>query len=130
LLVGSTGTTDPSHPDLFVAPGAAAASLAQLSGGSARQIPGALVQAALAQSISLGHWLRPLPLLPLTALSSGLGVLLAAAISDRRRRLLLVTCIAAVAVPLALQLAVGQLLLLPLLLPLLALAAAAALRSD
>lgn len=130
LLVGSTGNSDPAHPDLFSAPGAAATSLAQLSGGSARQIPGALVQAALAQSIAMGHWLRPQPLLPITALSAGLGVMLAAASSDRRRRLLLVAAIAAIAVPLSLQLAVSRRLLVPLLLPLLALASTAALRTD
>lgn len=130
LLVGSTGNIDPGHPDLFTAPGAAAAALAQISGGSSRQIPGALVHAALAQSISMRHWLRPLPLLPVTAAAAALGVLLAAAISDRHRRLVLVGAIAVLAVPLALQLAVGHLLLLPLLLPLLALASTAALRSE
>lgn len=130
LLVGSTGTTDPAHPDLFAAPGAAATSMAQLSGGSARQIPGALVQAALAQSITLQHWLKPQPLLPVTALSAGLGVLLAAAVSHRRQRLLLTAAIAVVAAPVSLQLAVSHLLLMPWLLPLIALASTAALRTD
>ena len=130
LLVGSSGSVDPAHPDLFAAPGAAGRSLARLSGGSSHQVPGALVQAVLAQSISLAHWLRPLPLLPLTALGGALGVLLAAAIGDRRRRLLVVGGIAVVAVPLALQLAVSQLLVLPLLLPLAALASSAACRQD
>jgi hypothetical protein len=130
LLVGSSGSVDPAHPDLFAAPGAAGRSLARLSGGSAREVPGALVQAVLAQSISLDHWFRPLPLLPLTALGGGLGVLLAAAIGDRRQRLLVVGGIAVVAVPLALQLAVSQLVLLPLLLPLAALASSAATRQD
>lgn len=130
LLVGSTGTTDAAHPDLFAAPGAAATSLAQLSGGSARQIPGALVQAALAQSITLQHWLRPLPLLPITALSAGLGVLLAATVSHRRQRLLLAAAIAVMAAPVSLQLAVSHLLLVPMLLPLIAMASTAALRTD
>ncbi|QVL53450.1 MAG: CHAT domain-containing protein [Cyanobium sp. M30B3] len=130
LLVGSTGSVDPANPDLFAAPGAAGSALAQLSGGSARAIPGALVQAALAQSITLNHWLRPLPLLPITALTAGLGVLLAAGIGDRNRRLLLVGGIAVLAVPIALQLAVSALLVLPLLLPLTALASCAGLRQD
>jgi hypothetical protein len=130
LLVGSTGNVDPAHPDLFAAPGAAGSALAQLSGGSARAIPGVLVQAALAQSITLNHWLRPLPLLPITGLSAGLGVVLAAAIGDRRRRLFLVAGVALVAVPLGLQLAVSTQLLLPLLLPLTALACCAGLRQD
>lgn len=130
LLVGSTGNIDPAHPDLFEAPAAAAVALAEISGGSARQVPGALLQAALAQSITMGHWLRPLPLLPITALGAGLGVLLAAAIPARRQRLLLVVALGAVATPLALQLAVSQLVLLPLALPWLALASTAALRSD
>jgi hypothetical protein len=130
LLVGSTGSVDPAHPDLFAAPGAAGSALAQLSGGSARAIPGVLVQAALAQSITLNHWLRPLPLLPITGLAAGVGVVLAAAIGDRRRRLLLVAGLAGVAVPVALQLAISTQLLLPLLLPLAALACCAALRQD
>jgi hypothetical protein len=57
-------------------------------------------------------------------------VLLAAAIGDHRQRLLVVGGIAVVAVPLALQLAVSQLVLLPLLLPLAALASSAATRQD
>ncbi len=130
LLVGSSGVFDPAHPDLFEAPGAAARTLARVSGGSTRQVPGVLVQAALAQSITLQHWLRPLPMLPITALAGGVGVLLAAAVIDPRRRLLLVGLIAAAAIPLALQLAVSHLLLLPLALPLTALACCAALRNH
>lgn len=128
LVVGSNGLVDPAHPDLFVAPGAAAEALALLSGGSRREVPGALVQAALTQTIGHRLWLTPLPLLPITALFSGLGVVLAAALESRRWRLAVLALAWLVVVPLALQLAVSSQLLWPLLLPLLALSATALLR--
>lgn len=130
LLVGTTGTVDPDHPDLFLAPGAASEPLAALSGGSSREVPGVLVQAALAQSLTHRLWLQPLPVLPITALASGAGVLLAAGLADRRRRLAVVLAIGIVAVPLSLQLAVSHRLLVPLLLPLGALTATALLRNP
>ena len=128
LLIGSTGDVDPDHPDLFTAPGAAADALVDLSGGRSRVVPGVLVQAALTQSIAHRLWLTPLPLPPITALFSGLGVVLAAAVESRRRRLVILALPWVIAIPLALQLAVSAQLLWPLLLPLLALSATALLR--
>ena len=130
LLVGSTGYVDLNHPDLFSAPGAAADALADLSGGSSREVPGVLVQAALTQTIAHRLWLTPLPLPPITALGGGLGVVVAAALETRRRRLLLLALTWLAAVPLALQLAVSAQLLWPLLLPLLTFSATVLLRRD
>ena len=130
LLVGTTGNINPDEPDRFKAPGAAAAELAELSGGSSREVPGVFVQAALAQSINLQHWLKPQPLLTITALSSGLGVLLAAAVTGRRRRLQWFALISLISVIASLQLAITSLLLFPLLLPLVALGSATMIRGD
>lgn len=91
-------------------------------------MPGAIVQAVLAQSLTLGHWLRPWSLVACTALASGLGVLIAAAQANHPLRLVLVGSIILVAVPLALHVAVLDLQLLPLLLPLVALGTTALVR--
>lgn len=91
-------------------------------------MPGAIVQAVLAQSLTLGHWLRPWSLVACTALASGLGVLIAAAQANRKRRMVLVGSIILVAVPLALHVAVLDLQLMPLLLPLAALGTTALVR--
>ncbi|NBQ19637.1 MAG: hypothetical protein EBU13_08405, partial [Synechococcaceae bacterium WB5_2A_257] len=100
-------------------------------GGSNRQLPGALVQAVLAQSLNLNHWLSPLSTAFCTAAAAGLGVLLAAAQQRRIGRGLLVGAIIVFVVPLALQLAVSPIaLLVPLLLPLAALTATTFLRSE
>ncbi|MFM8966829.1 MAG: CHAT domain-containing protein [Vulcanococcus sp.] len=130
LLVGSTGEVEAAHPDLFRAPGAAAMELATLSGGSRREVPGALVQAALAQTLRHRLALHPLPQVPLTALAALAGVLLAAALPSRRSRLLPLLVFTGLAVPLGLQLAVSLRLLLPLLLPLSALWSTSLLRRD
>ena len=127
LLVGSDGRIDRDQVDLFAAPGAVRDALPSW-GGSSGEVPGAIVQAVLAQSLSLGHWLRPWSLVACTALASGLGVLIAAAQANRPRRLVLVGSIILVAVPLALHVAVLELQLLPLLLPLAALGTTALVR--
>jgi len=130
LLVGSDGQIDPQHPDLFDAP-AVIRDLLPAWGGSNRQLPGALVQAVLAQSLNLNHWLSPLSTAFSTAAAAGLGVLLAAAQQRRMGRGLLVGAIIVIVVPIALQLAVSPLaLLVPLLLPLAALTATTFLRSE
>jgi len=127
LLVGSDGRIDRDQADLFAAPGAVREALPSW-GGSSGEVPGAIVQAVLAQSLSLGHWLRPWSLVACTALASGLGVVIAAAQANRPRRLVLVGSIILVAVPLALHVAVLDLQLLPLLLPLAALGTTALVR--
>ncbi|MCP9826284.1 CHAT domain-containing protein [Synechococcus sp. EJ6-Ellesmere] len=127
LLVGSDGRIDRDQADLFAAPGAVRDALPRW-GGSSGEVPGALVQAVLAQSLSMGHWLRPWSLAACTALAAGLGVLIAAAQANRGRRLVLVGSIILVAVPLALHVAVFELQLLPLLLPLAALGSTALVR--
>ncbi len=127
LLVGTDGRTDRDHTDLFAAPGAVRDAL-PLWGGSSGEVPGAIVQAVLAQSLTMGHWLRPWSPAACTALAAGLGVLIAAAQANRGQRLVLVGSIMLVAVPLALHVAAIELQLLPLLLPLAALGSTALVR--
>ena len=129
LVVGTDGTIDADQHDLFSAPGAIRSALPQW-GGSSDAIPGALVQAVLAQSLAMRHWLKPLSLPAVTALAAGLGVLLAAAQSRRRRRWPWLIAFALISLPLNLQLGTAQLLLVPIVLPLAALSTTSLLRRD
>ncbi len=127
LLVGSNGYrgADNRPVDLFRAPLALQPTLAQWGGGS-NEMAGVLVQAALAQSLNLGHWLRPWVGLPETigaGLASVLGLLIAALTSSRLNQLLGITVVTLLLVPAALQLAVSHQIIVPLSLPLLSLAA-------
>lgn len=117
LLVGTDGLIDPQRPDLFDAPSAVQAALPAW-GGTNWQLPGALVQAVLAQSLNLNHWLTPLSTSCSTAAAAGLGVLLAAAQERRLHLLWLLAGISFSLILLALQVAVGYLILIPLILPL------------
>lgn len=130
LVVGTDGQLDRDAPDLFEAPGAMDPALTQIWQGAEQKLPGVLLQAVLAQSLSLGHWLTPASQTLSTAAAAGLGVLLAALQASYRRRVLLMALIAGVAMPLCWQLAIVRLWLVPLALPLLALAATALLRRD
>jgi CHASE2 domain-containing sensor protein len=130
LVVGTDGSLDRDGEDLFAAPGAMDPALTQIWQGAERKVPGVLIQAVLAQSMSLRHWLMPISQALTTALAAGLGVVLAAAQAHRDRRLLLLTAIIVVALPLSWQLAISQLWLLPLALPLAALLSIALLRRD
>jgi len=130
LVVGTDGSLDRDGNDLFAAPGAMDLALTRIWQGAERKVPGVLVQAVLAQSMSLGHWLRPASSAMTTALAAGLGVLLAAAVGERRRRLLWIVAIMGVSLPLCLQVAAGLLWLVPVALPLTALVATALVRRD
>jgi len=130
LVAGTDGSLDRDGDDLFAAPGAMDPALTQLWQGAERKVPGVLIQAVLAQSMSLLHWLTPISQALTTALAAALGVLLAAAQADRGRRLLLLSASIAVILPVAWQLAIIKLWLIPLVLPLAALAATALLRRD
>ncbi len=130
LVVGTDGTLDRDGDDLFAAPGAMDPALTQIWQGAEWKVPGVLIQAVLAQSLALRHWLMPGSLAASTALAAGLGVVVAAAQAERWRRLLLVVAIAVVVVPVSWQLAVSALWLVPLVLPLAALATVALLRPD
>jgi len=129
LVVGTDGRIDRDQRDLFIAPGAIRHALPRW-GGASDVMPGALVQAVLSQSMALGHWLTPLSLPAVTALCSGLGVLLAAAASQRRQRPPWLLAAAALTLPLNLQLAASHRLLLPIALPLTAAATTALIRRD
>ena len=89
-----------------------------------------LVQAVLIQSLNLGHWLTPLSQKLCTGAAAGLGVLLAALFERRRDRLIAISLIALVSCPIAFSLAIWQLWLVPLLLPLLALTTTTVSRND
>jgi CHASE2 domain-containing sensor protein len=89
-----------------------------------------LVQAVLIQSLNLGHWLTPSSQSLCTGAAASLGVLLAAFYEQRRNRLIAVALIILIICPLAFSLAIWQLLLVPLLLPLLALTTSTFSRND
>ncbi|MCS5700830.1 CHAT domain-containing protein [Cyanobium sp. FGCU-52] len=129
LVVGSDGSSDNQSPDRFAAPGAIRSTLGSW-GGSIDAMPGPLLQATLAQSMALRHWLTPSSLPAMTALGAGAGVLLAAAVPRRPRRLAWLLGAAVVAMLSSLQIAVALRLLLPITLPLAALASTALLRRD
>jgi hypothetical protein len=125
LLVGSNGygvNTTNSRKDVFVAPWAAKRALSSLEQADST-IPGVLVQAVLAQSVAMHHWLTPLLQSATAALAAGLGVILAALETRRSRQLLWLGVIAIATTVVALQIAVtplvgGTLFLIPLVLPL------------
>jgi hypothetical protein len=129
LVVGSDGRIDSDQADLFSAPGAIRPDLPSW-GGAGDVLPGALVQAVLAQSMALGHWLSPSSLPAVTALAAGLGVVLAAAVPRRHGRIAYLITTAALAIPLCLQLAVSRRILIPIALPLTAIATTALIRRD
>jgi len=130
LVVGTSGSLDRDGDDLFAAPGAMDPALTEIWQGAERKVPGVLIQAVLAQSMNLRHWLTPFSQALITAIAAGLGVVLAAAQADRGRRLLLISASSAVLLPVAWQLAIIKLWLIPLVFPLAALAATALLRRD
>ena len=129
LVVGSDGSTDRSSPDRFAAPGALRPTLT-IWGAANDALPGPVLQAVLAQSLALRHWLTPLSLPATTALAAGAGVVLAAAIPRRPRRWPWLLWAAMISIPLSLQLAVGLRVLLPIALPLAALGTTSLLRRD
>jgi hypothetical protein len=132
LVVGSSNA---GSDDLFTAP--ATVKNALLRGDKplpgvqlVRAVPGVLVQAVLIQSLNRGHWLTPLSLTLCTISVAALGVLLAALFEQRQHRLIAVALISTVSCPIAFSLAVLQLWLMPLLLPLVALSATTFSRDD
>lgn len=129
LLIGADGTINHEEPDWFMAPRAAGQAL-QGWGRGVHRLPGPVVQAVLAQSMAMGHWLTPWLQTPTTAAACGLGVLIAATVGQRRRRWLVLAGVTAVALPLALQLGVQHRILVPVALPLLAVATTTLIRHD
>lgn len=133
LLIGTDGNTDSEEPDLFQSPLAIRGELAQWwqeKEAGNLPLPGPILQAVLAQSMAMGHWLTPEFQGPTTALSAGLGLLVAAAVTRRRQRWLPLLVIAVTTIPLTLQLGIQQRILIPIALPLLALASTAMIRRD
>jgi hypothetical protein len=134
LLVGTSGRLGNQSEDLFKAPATVQDALLRgdqpLWSGNAREVPGVLVQAVLIQSLNLRHWLTPLSQTICTAAAAALGVVLAALLEKRQHRWTAVALLVLVISPLAWSLAIWQLWLVPLLLPLLALSATASCRDD
>jgi len=131
LLVGSDGSINPNCPDLFLAPLATGIAISDWDTGAGQgKLPGPILQAVLAQSMAMGHWLTPQLQAPTTALAAGLGLLLAAAVARRNHRWLPSLAVAVTVIPLTLQLGVQQLILLPIALPLLTFASVTLIRHD
>jgi hypothetical protein len=134
LLVGTSGRLGNHSEDLFEAPATVQDALLRgdqpLWSGNAREVPGVLVQAVLIQSLNLRHWLTPLSQTICTAAAAALGVVLAALLEKRQHRHITVGLIAVVVCPLAWSLAIWQLWLMPLLLPLAAMTAVSVCRND
>ena len=134
LLVGTNGRLGENAVDLFAAPATVQGALQRgdkpIWEGNAREVPGVLVQAVLIQTLNLGHWLTPISQTLSTGAAASLGVLLAAFYEQRRNRLIAVALIALISCPLAFSLAIWQLWLVPLLLPLLALTTTTVSRND
>lgn len=134
LLVGTNGRLGENAVDLFAAPATVQGALQRgdkpIWDGNAREVPGVLVQAVLIQSLNLNHWLTPVSQTLCTAAAAALGVLLAALFEKRRVRLVAISLIALISCPLAFSLAIWQLWLVPLLLPLLALTTTTVSRND
>ena len=134
LLVGSSGRLGDQSVDLFSAPAPVEAALRDgekpLWSGSAAEVPGVLVQAVLIQSLNNKHWLTPISLTLCTLSAGALGILLAALLEKRQHRWVAIALLGVASCPLSFSLAVTQLVLLPLLLPLLALTATTFSRDD
>ncbi len=133
LLVGKGMLRFAPGTDSFTAPRAVEEALGPAWGGSSAELPGVVLQAVLTQSLSLNHWLTPLPYLVgigVVGLTSGFGILLAAAVPQQPWRILWLTVITVVAVPVAFELAVQQRLLFPIALPLVGMGASSLLRRE
>ncbi|WP_341882044.1 CHASE2 domain-containing protein [Synechococcus sp. UW140] len=134
LLVGTNGRLGENAVDLFAAPATVQGALQRgdkpIWDGNAREVPGVLVQAVLIQTLNLGHWLTPISQTLCTGAAASLGVLLAAFYEQRRNRLIAVALIALISCPLAFSLAIWQLWLVPLFLPLLVLTITTVSRND
>ena len=121
LLIGSDGNVNQEAKDRFRTPAIPNLNLHAVWGGQKHTMPGVVLQAVLAQSLRMGHWLTPVSSALAAALASALGIGLAAGIDRRWTRALLCGAITALAIPVCAQLAVSTLWLVPLLLPLTAL---------
>ena len=125
LLVGTNGYLGENPVDLFPAPATVQDALKRgdkpIWGGNAGKVPGVLVQAVLIQSLNLGHWLTPISQSLCTAAAASLGILLAAFYERRRNRLIAVGLFIVIICPMAFYLAIWQLILVPLVIPMLAL---------
>ncbi len=129
LLVGNDGQMSLEQPDLFNPPSAALDALVewQLPTNS---LPGAMVQGVLAQSLRMGHWLMPSSTAMTSLLSAGIGVLAAAGMQKKNRRIVLLLIAASIFTVLCFQWAAAIKLLIPIFIPAAALFSTALVRHD
>ena len=133
LLVGRGALRFSPRGDVFTTPLVVQSDVGSTWGGSSADLPGAVLQAVLIQSINLNHWLTPIPYLAdigLVALCAGLGVGISAATPNRRTRWLLLGGVTTVAVPLAMEMVLAARLLIPITLPMISLAVTTLLRRE
>lgn len=119
LIVGRLSDGSGPDPDLFTTP-AAFQSERPVWGGAALEMPGAVLLAVVAQSIRLRHWLTPVPQVLMVAAAVGSGLILSSFCQQRGRSLLLLVVVLPLAGLMAVQLAVSATVLVPVVLPALA----------
>jgi hypothetical protein len=119
LIVGRLSDGSGPDPDLFTTP-AAFQSERPVWGGAALEMPGAVLLAVVAQSIRLRHWLMPVPQVLMVAAAVGSGLILSSFCQQRGRSLLLLVVVLPLAGLMAVQLAVSATVLVPVVLPALA----------
>ena len=115
ILIGRLSGLEKEGVDLFQTP-AAVYDPNPIWGGSAREMPGVLVQAIVGQSISLNHWLTPVSNLLCVLVAALAGILL----SPTRTRIYgvpVVVVVLPIWIVLSLQVAIVAQLLFPILLP-------------
>ncbi len=127
VVVGRFSENSVRDADLFQTP-AAFRSTEPVWGGSSGEMPGVILQVVVGQSLALRHWLTPLSTAACTALSAGLGLLLAALQPSRPWRLLTLALLIPMAALFSLQLAISARMLLPLTVPTLAVVSTCLLR--
>ena len=114
LLIGSDGNVNEPAMDRFHTPKIPNLNLHSVWGGQKHTMPGVVLQAVLAQSHRMEHWLTPFSSALVSGLGSALGIGLAAGIDRSWKRVFLCGCITALTIPVCAQLAVSTLLLVPL----------------
>lgn len=129
LLIGTDGLINPAQPDLFDPPAAAIADIQQWELPT-KNIPGAMVQGILAQSIKMKHWLTPASLFITSISAAGLGVVAAAGIQSKKKRLAIVITGCAALTAFSFQWTISSKHLSPILIPAAALIATSLIRED
>ncbi len=120
LLIGTDGNNDPLHPDLFDPPYAILDSLEKwnLSRGD---LPGVVVQGVLSQSMKLEHWITPVSNFVSIAITSILGLFIAALNLISLKRFLILSFLSIFITLISFQITIAKLFLIPLFFPIISL---------